>query len=290
MRMHRLKTLSSNVRGALWMLLGAAGFSGLNALIKGLGASFPAIELVFFRSLFGLLVLVPFIVQGGRDVLRVERPAMHLFRAALGMTAMTLCFVALENLPLAGAITLFFTKPLFMIVLAAVFLGERLSWRRSLATACGFGGVVVMMRPWGGAIEAAALVAVGAAFLMATVIVLIKSMTASERPLTMVVYFSAACTLGSLPATLLVWRTPDAAQLGLLALTGLLGSLSQYFIVRAYHSGEATVVAPIDYSQLIFGGLLGYWVFGELPDSWMVAGGLIVVASSWYLVRSRGET
>ena len=267
------------------MLLAAASFSAMNALIKGLGAAFPAIELVFFRSLFGLLVLVPLILHGGRKTLTVERPEMHLFRLALGLGAMALSFQALTTLPLAGAISLFFTKPLFMIVLATLFLGERVPWRRSLATVTGFAGVLVMMRPWEGSIDHAMLSAVASAFLMASVMVLIKTMTASERPLTMVIYFSLGCTLGTLPACLLVGHWPEADQLGLMALTGLLGSGAQYFIVRAYHAADATIVSPVDYIQLIFAGVIGYWIFDELPDRWMVLGALIVVGSSWTVVR-----
>ena len=281
----RFLALSGNVRGAVWMLLAAATFSAMNALIKHLGSDFPAIELVFFRSFFGLLVLVPLILRGGRDVLKVERPEMHLFRVALGLGAMALSFEALTALPLAGAISLFFTKPLFIIVLAALFLGERVRWQRSIATVTGFAGVLVMMRPWQGTVDAAMLIAVASALLMASVMVVIKTMTASERPLTMVIYFSAGCALGTLPASLLVWRWPDGSQLGLMAVTGLLGSVAQYFVVRAYQAGEATAITPVDYIQLIFAGAIGYWLFDELPDRWMLCGALIVVASSWTVVR-----
>ncbi len=281
----RFIALSGNVRGAVWMLLAAATFSAMNALIKHLGTDFPVIELVFFRSFFGLLVLVPLILRGGWGVLKVERPEMHLFRVALGLGAMALSFEALTVLPLAGAISLFFTKPLFIIVLAALFLGEHVRWQRSIATITGFAGVLVMMRPWQGTVEAAMLIAVASALLMAAVMVVIKTMTASERPLTMVIYFSVGCTVGTLPASLLVWRWPDGHHLGLMAVMGLLGSIAQYFVVRAYHAGEATAITPVDYIQLIFAGILGYWLFDELPDRWMLCGALIVVAASWTVVR-----
>jgi drug/metabolite transporter (DMT)-like permease len=282
--------LSGNLRGGVWMLLAAAFFSGLNALVKDLGGVIPPIELVFFRSLFGLLVLVPLLIHGGREVLKVERPEMHLYRIALGLGAMALSFEALARLPLAGSISLFFTKPLFVIVLAAVFLGERPNWRRSLATVTGLAGVLVMMRPWHGGIDAAMVVAVLSALCMAAVMVVIKHMTASERPLTMVAYFSAGCSLGTLPATLLVWRWPDAHQLGLMAAMGFLGSVAQYFVVKAYHAGEATAVSPVDYVQLIFAAAIGYWVFGEVPDLWMALGAAVVVASSWTVVRQGTNT
>lgn len=281
----RFAALSGNLRGGVWMLLAAAFFSGLNALVKDLGGSIPPIELVFFRSLFGLLVLVPLLLHGGRAVLRVERPDMHLYRIALGLGAMSLSFEALARLPLAGSISLFFTKPLFVIVLAALFLGERPNWRRSAATVSGFCGVLVMMRPWQGAIDAAMVVAVLSALCMAAVMVVIKHMTASERPLTMVIYFSAGCALGTLPATLLVWHRPDAHQLGLMAAMGFLGSVAQYFVVKAYHAGDATAVSPVDYVQLIFAAVIGYQWFGELPDLWMILGATVVVASSWTVVR-----
>lgn len=284
---NRLRALPGNVRGALWMLLGATAFCCLNAAVKAIGPSIPAIEVVFFRSLFGLLALLPFALGAGRQVWRVERPAMHLLRAALGMGAMTLCFVSVARLPLAGATTLFFTKPLFTLLLAALFLGERLRWRRGLATLCGFAGVVVMLRPWDIGIDPAALVAITAALLMAAVMIVIKAMTASERPLTMVVYFSAAMSLGALPPSLWVWQTPDARQFALLVLTGLLGSLAQYFITRAYHAGEASVVTPVDYSQVVVAGVIGYAAFAEIPDLWMLAGAVAVVGSSWYVVAER---
>lgn len=277
--------LSGNVQGASWLLLSALSFSVMNALIKQLGDAFHPFELVFFRGLFGLLTMLPFVLRQGRAGVAVTRPWMHVLRAAIGLGSMVCIFTALTRLPLADAVALFFAKPLFMIVLAALFLGERVRWRRSVATAVGFAGVLIMLRPGQGTLEPALLYALAAALLMAVVMVVVKKMTASERPLNTVFWFTLLTTLGALAPALWVWRTPDAGELALLGMMGAVGNLGQYFAVRAYRVGEATAVTPMDYAQLPLSGVLGYLWFAELPDAWTLAGAAVVAGSSLYIVQ-----
>jgi len=193
-------------------------------------------------------------------------------------------FYALANLPLATAVTILFAKPLFMIVLAVLFLGETVRWRRWLATAVGFAGVLLMVRPAGGGEAGPAMVALLAALLTAVVLVLIKKMTATERPAAVLFYFSVSASIGTLGPALAVWTTPPPMEFALLLAMGAFGSLGQYFGIRAFHAGEATAVAPVDYSTLLFSGLIGYVAFAEIPDRETVIGGAIVVTSTLYIV------
>lgn len=275
--------LSPNVRGALWMLAAAATFSGMQALVKALGSNLHFLEIVFFRSLFGLLPMVPFMLRARRAAFAMRRPSMHLLRGMLGVAAMIATFHALTHLPLATAVAIFYAKPLFMIVLAALFLAERAGWRRWLATALGFAGVLLTLRP--GALGLDAFSAVAAALFMSAAMTTIKRMTGTEQTANIVLIFGLIGTLATALPAALVWRTPAPLELGMLAAMGVLGGAAQYMMVRSYALAEATVVTPVDYTALLFAGLIGWLLFAELPDGWTVAGALVIAASTLYIVQ-----
>jgi drug/metabolite transporter (DMT)-like permease len=278
--------LPGNLRGALWLLMATTFFSVMGALVKALGDDFDSPQMVFFRCSFGLLVLLPFVIrQGGPRVYVTRRFGMHLLRSLFGLTAMTCMFFSITRLPFADAVALTFTKPLFMIVLAVLFLGETVRWRRWTATAVGFGGVLIMLRPGAGTFEPASLVALLGACFIAGVMVVIKKMSPTERPVTILAYFGTLSTLASLGPALWVWRAPDAAQLVLLLGIGAAGTLGQFLIIRAYAVAEATAVAPFDYARLLFAGLIGFAVFDEVPDAWTLTGAAVIVASTLYIAR-----
>ncbi|MBF0394040.1 MAG: DMT family transporter [Alphaproteobacteria bacterium] len=274
---------SPNVRGALWMLAAAATFSGMQALVKALGSDLHFLEIVFFRSLFGLLPMVPFMLRERRAAFVMRRPGMHLLRGMLGVAAMVTTFYALTHLPLATAVAIFYAKPLFMIVLAAVFLAERAGWRRWLATAFGFVGVLLTLRP--GALGPDALSAVAAALFMSGAMTTIKRMTGTENTANIVLIFGLIGTLATALPAALIWRTPSPLEWSMLLAMGVLGGAAQYMMVRAYALAEATVVTPVDYTALLFAGLIGWMLFGELPDAWTVAGALVIAASTLYIVQ-----
>ncbi|MBY0430573.1 MAG: DMT family transporter [Rhodospirillales bacterium] len=283
-----LNALPGNVRGAAWLFASTLGFAAMNGLSKSLGAELHSHEISFFRCLFGFLVMVPFVFRGGVSGLRTGRPWLLVLRSVIGIGAMLATFHALTHLPLAVSITLFFTKPLWMIVLAVLFLGERVHWQRWAATLAGFGGVLVMLRPGLGGfpLDAAVLSAIGAAFGMSVVLVIIKTLTLSEKPAAMVFWFSLAAAIGTALPAWWVWKTPSPEQFALLALNGALGSLAQYCVTRAYRAAkEATAITPVDYFQLLFSGLVGAIWFGEVPEGWTLAGAGIVVLSTLYVVR-----
>ena len=163
-----------------------------------------------------------------------------------------------------------------------LFLGEVVRLRRWTATAVGFVGVIVMMRP-GGDIELATWVAAIGAFLVAVVTIMIKKLSTTERPETLLLYYGVVSSLVALGPALLVWRTPTLVELAFLMAIGTLGAAGQYCIIRGYRIGEATALLPFDYTRLIFAGVIGFQWFAEIPDAWTLTGAAIVVGATLYI-------
>ncbi len=280
----RWEELPLAVRAAVLMLTGSLLFSIMGAIVKLLGQRLDSFQLAFFRCLFGFLAILPFVLlERGHHVFRTTHPWGHLLRGAVGVGAMVAGFYATTRLALTNSTALSFTAPLFMILTAILLLGEKVRWRRGLATLAGFFGVLVMVRPGGGSLDQAAIVGLFGAFLVAVSTTLIKRLSATESALTILVYFGLFSSILTAPPAWLVWRPPDAGELALLALIGGLGAIGQFCQVRAFALGELTAVAPIDYSRLVFAGIMGYLLFAELPDRYTIVGALIIVLSTLYI-------
>jgi drug/metabolite transporter (DMT)-like permease len=217
--------------------------------------------------------------------LKTRHPGIHALRAVAGGGAMVCGIAALDKLPLADFTALSFAQPLFAVILAIVLLGETVGWRRWGATLAGFLGVVIMVRPGSGSFEVDALLAVAMALGIAVAVILAKRLPAEESQVTMLFYFSLTTALVFAAPALAVWRTPSLPEaLGLLGF-GLGGLLTQALMIAAYRTGEASVVAPFDYSKLIVSGILGFTLFGETPDRWTLAGAAVIVAATLYIAR-----
>lgn len=277
-------------RATILMASGSLLFSIMGALVKLLGQHLDSFQIAFFRCLFGFLAILPFVLfEKGHPSLRTTHLWGHLLRAAVGVAAIVAGFYATTRLPLTDSTAISFTAPLFMILTAIFVLGEKVRWRRGLATLAGFAGVVIMVRPDRGAIEMAALVALLGALLAALSTTQIKRLSATEPASTIVVYFGLFSTiLTALPA-FLVWRRPSWGELVLLALTGGLGAVGQFFQVRAFALGELSAVAPIDYTRLIFAGVIGYIMFAEIPDQYALLGAAIIVGSTLYIAYREAQ-
>lgn len=281
----RLQALPGNVRGALWVLLSALVFTGTNSLVKVVGATVDSFEIAFFRGLFGTLILLPFVFWAGwLTVLKTDRMNFHLARGITSSLHVMTIFYALVHLPLADVTGISFSRPLWVILLAVLFLGEKIRWQRWLATAIGFAGVLVMVQP-GSTVNPGAVAAVLNALFVAMTVVLIKRLTATEKSLTILFYGSLIPTLVTLPPALVVWKTPT--QFELLLLLGIGGGLSvgHACLIHGLKVGEATAIMPFDYTRIIFAGAAGYFFFAEEPSMVTVLGALLIAASALYIAR-----
>ena len=276
--------LPGNLRGALWILLTAFVMTLQSAIVKDLGEHLHTLVIVFFRCFFALVILLPVFLRRGPAMVRTRRPWMHVARSVVGIASMSCMFFALAYLPLADVTALVFTMPLFMIVFAVLLLGESVRWRRWTATAVGFCGVLVVLQP-GAGFEWASLVALTSACLSALVGVLVKKLSVTDSASTMVFYFAALGLVFSAIPAAFVWQMPSDIDLALLFVIALLGTMGQLFAVYAWEAGEATAVAPFDYTRLIFAAIMGYVLFAEIPELATVGGAVLIVASTLYIAR-----
>ena len=281
----RLQTLPGNVRGALWILLSAIIFTATNSLIKFVGENLDSFQMVFFRGLFGVLFLTPIVWRaGGWKILKSSRMNFHLARGITGSLALMTIFYALTNLPLAEVTGISFSRSLWVIVLAVVFLDERIRWRRWTATVFGFCGVLVMVRP-GTGVSPAAIAAVMNALFVAMSVVLIKRMTVTEKPLTILFWGTLIPTFVTLPPAIVVWQTPTNMDLVLLATIGAGLSIGHTCLIHGLRVGEATAVMPFDYTRLIFAGMAGYVFFAEVPTIYTIIGALMIIGATLYIAH-----
>ncbi|ATC33517.1 EamA/RhaT family transporter [Caulobacter vibrioides] len=280
-------TLSPNLRGALWMLASAVGFTVMTTLIKFLGSDYPAALQTFYRQLAGVLVLLPLIARDWRGAFRTTRPGIVIFRSSAGVLALIMSFYAYQKLPLADANALSFTRTLWLVPLAGLVLREPIGPRRIGAALVGFVGVLIMLRPGAGGVEAwlgwPQLCALGAAFLFALTITGMKVMTRDHSPFVLLVYAAVLGLVFSIPPALFVWRWPTWPDLGLLAAMGVIGTLTQGAYIKGMEAGEAAVMAPIDYTRLVFAVIVGLLLFNEIPRTATVVGAVIVVGSTLFI-------
>ncbi|MEX2453462.1 MAG: DMT family transporter [Rhodospirillaceae bacterium] len=274
----------NNVRGILWMLAAVTMLSVMFVIIKDMTAELPIFVVAIARTFFSLCVLLPWLVRTGLIGLRTTRLAAHFLRSFCGIAAFICVVAALQHLILSDVMVLAFTTPFWSIIISVLVLHEVVRGRRIAATAVGFCGMLMIVKPQGG-IEPAMLLALGSAVLTSAAMITMKRLSSTEPPTRIVFYFMLFGTLILLPPAVYTWETPDTGQFAWLILAGALGAFGQECLARAYDAGEVSIVAPFDFMRLPISALFGYFVFQELPDEWSIAGTLIIIAAAVYLLR-----
>ena len=266
------------------MLLAVAIFSCMDALIKWLSATYPTIEIVFFRSSFAFLPLLPALLQGGRAALRTRRPLAQAGRAAIGVVSMFGFFYCFRLMPLADVFGIAFSAPIFVTALSVPMLGEKVGIRRWSAVVVGFVGVLVMLRPDTGMFASASWIALLATLLYALGQIFVRDLTKTETTTCIVFYVTLTTTLASASALPFLWVTPSWRDAPLLAAVGILGGVAQLAFTRAFRLAPAAVISPFDYTGLLYAGALGYYVWGDVPTATFLIGAAIVMASGLYIL------
>ena len=285
----RWRRLSGNSRGALWMLASGVVFSVMALAIKLLGQRLDNLQIGFFRVVVGFAAVLPFVARAGLAHVRTRHLHVHAIRAVFGLLAMYCSYYAIAHMPLADYTALSFTKPLFATFLAVVILHEVVRWRRWTATAIGFLGVIVMVRPGATAFQPAALAALVEAFSIAFLVTLVKRLPAQETTTGMLFHFGLFASVLSLGPAIYAWQWPTAFEWLLLIGVGVLGAMAQSFWIRSFRAGDASVVAPFDYLRLLFAGFIGFAVFSELPTLWTLIGAGVIVTSTLYIAHREAQ-
>ncbi len=282
--------------GALLGIICIASAIGLlstsDAVIKGLRIHLPTMEIICIRSVFALIpVLVILHVQRGWTSLKTRRPVVQIVRGGLVVLSYALFLESLAVLPLALTVALVFSTPLIVAALSPIVLRERVSLARWVGVSVGFVGVLVIVQPGSDAFRPEALIAIGAALAYAASSLLARRLGATDPPATTAFYTGIMFLFGSLPFVIAIpsaWVTPDMGQIGLLVITGLIAGTAHFLIIAAYRYSQASIVAPFEYTGLIWAAFYGYVLWDETP-AWETAAGiaLIMAGGLWLIFGER---
>jgi drug/metabolite transporter (DMT)-like permease len=279
-----------------WMSLAVLLLSIMDAMVKWLeGAGYSVAQLVFFRAFFALpLIGIAILRGGGIRLLRTRRPLGHIARALLGTTTVACFFYAFGHMALADAVAIGFAAPLFSTILSVLVLREAVGLHRWSAVVFGFLGVLIMLRPGAGTLQPAALVALAGTVTYSGTTIVIRQLGRTEPALATVFYFMATSMAVGALFLPLNWHAPDLLGWAMLAGLGTIGAAGQFAITQALRIGPIAVVAPFDYTALLWATLFGFVIWHDVPDAPMLLGAAIVIGSGLYILyretrRSRSK-
>ena len=270
-------------RGIALILASTVFLGTSDVTAKYLSATLPSIEIAWIRFLVFALIMVPAMVPGSPFfALHSQRPGLQLMRG-VALLASSLFFISgLRFLPIAEASATGFVSPLFVTALSIAFLGERVGARRWIATAVGLVGVLIILRPGSSAFHPAVFFPIVSALAWAGTLIMTRMMSGREHALTTMTY-SSIVGVGALCALVpFVWVTPSWHDILFGILIGVASTAGQWIVVLAFRYADASVLAPFSYTQLLWVSILGFVVFGELPDVWTVTGAAFIVGSGLY--------
>lgn len=298
----RRRAQAARRRAILCVLGAAATFAIAAAAVKALQGSVPVMQVIFFRNLLAIPVLLVLALAGARRsgarltaLLATRQPGAHVQRIVYGLMGMFGSFYGYMHLPIATVTALGFTMPFFLAALSVPLLGEKLDRGRLLAMFAGFGGVLVMLRPWEGVGETglpllpAAVVLLGSVGWAMAMITIRRMGESGESGTTIVLWFTFGAALVGLVAALPGWTWPAPWQWALLLTVGVVSAFAQLLMTAAYRGGETTLIAPFEYSGIIWTTALGALFWSEWPDRWSLLGFLVLVAAGlgmwWHNMR-----
>lgn len=288
-----MSTQNNTLRGLGFAFLGFAVFASHDALIKVLGGTYSVMQIIFFSTLFSFVPMaVTILTDRATDNFMPRHPWLVLLRSGLMVAGMSCAFYAFSVLPLAEVYSLLFSFPLIVTVLSIPVLGEVVRAQRWAAVGVGLIGVLIVLRPGTTDITLGHLAALMAAFCSAFASVLVRKIGNEERSAVLILYpMLLAIAVMSL-AQPAVYQPPSLLHLAMMALVGVFSVVAQHLIIMAYRAAPAGVVAPSQYSQIIWATIFGMVFFGEQPDTWVAVGASIIIASGVYVVwrESRANT
>jgi drug/metabolite transporter (DMT)-like permease len=271
-------------------------FTGMAAMVKYLSDTIETGQIVFYRSFVGLVPLLVWMLARGEfpTALRTTRHGGHLWRAAIGTAAMATYFLALARLPLPDVTAIIYASPLITLMLATVLLGEKVGIHRWSAVAVGLAGVLLVLWPHlgadggpssGDAAATGAVLALITAACMALVMIQLRKLTRTETTAAVVFYFSVYASLLALFTLPFGWTVPTRGEFVLLVAMGLAGGVGQILLTQSYRYAPAAVVAPFEYTTMLWALLLGFVVFGDVPTAIMLSGAAVVIAAGLYVIH-----
>jgi len=269
----------------MFMAASTALFGSMAVCIRLASSELHPFEIAFFRNLFGFVFTLPLLYRHGFDILRTDKLPLYFLRCTIGIFGMLAGFWAIVHLPLAQAIALSYSTPIFVTIGAVLVLGEIVRARRWTAVILGFIGVLVLMHPGTDSFSLASLIAVFAAVMSAAVAISIKFLSRTERADAIVIYTTMIWIPMSLVPALFFWTLPTGLTWLWVILSGLLGTTAHMCWTRALTLADASLLTPISFLQVLVVGVFAYFLFDEAVDRWTVVGAAIIFGSNVYIAH-----
>jgi drug/metabolite transporter (DMT)-like permease len=277
----------ATLRGMAWMVAAGFLFCLLNTILRVLSRELDPFQTQFLRYLFGLIVLIPFMVRTGLAAWRPHDLPGQAWRGVLHTAGLLLWFWALPHVPMADMTAIGFTGPIFIMAGAVLFLGEAMVPARWISAGIGFLGVLIIVAPQftGGGDAFWSLVMLSSAPLFAASFLITKALTRRDRPEVIVAWQAITVAAFSLPFALPGWSWPTTEQWGWFLLTGLLGSAGHWCLTEAFRVADMSATQPIRFVDMIWASTLGWLVFAEIPASTTFAGAAVIFAATTWIAR-----
>lgn len=278
-------------RGIAMQVIAVAMFASMGMVIKLLDGRYPTSQIILFRCAPALIPLILYLpLQGGWTALKTRRPMWHAVRSVAGILSMYVGFYALGRMAFADYVAISFTAPLFGTLLSIPFLGERVGIWRLGAVGLGFAGALLTAGPIGslfgvGEFDPMVLFAVGSAFGYGIAMIAMRKLGSTDKSSATVFYFTVAGALSSLFLLPAQWVTPTPQDLALLMTIGLVGGVAQIFMTEAFRLAPPSVIAPFDYTAMLWALAFGFFVFGTFPGPQVLAGASLICASGLFIIH-----
>jgi drug/metabolite transporter (DMT)-like permease len=273
------------LRGIVCVLVATFLLTVMNAMVRHVSEGLHVFEIVFFRNLFGLIVILPWFVRYGFAILRTRRHDLHLLRGVLQSGSMLTFFYALTVTPLTDVTALFFVTPIFGAIFAVIFLKEQVGARRWAAILFGFAGTSVVLKPGSGPIDLGAWLTIASALLWALTAMVIKVVGREDSSVTITAYMTLLLIPFTLVPALFVWTWPTAGQFAWLVAIGVIATVGHLLMAQAFKDADTHVVLPLDFFRLVWMTGIAYVWFAEVPSPYTWVGGVMIGISATYITH-----
>ena len=283
----RAAAIPPPLAGFLLIVLASAFFAAMHNAVRfvTVAEGLHPFEAVFFRNLFGVFVFLPWLVKHGLGGFRTKHIGLHLARAGINSVSMLSWFTALTLMPVADATSLSLMGPVFVALLAMMFLGERVGPRRWLGIGLAVAGGLIIIRPGFAEIGTGTWLILFSAVAVSSSKLMAKVLSGTESVATIVALLTFLMVPITLVPALFVWQTPTLEQLVFLALIGVLGTIGHLLFVQAYKLADISLVEPAIFTRMVWAALIGFVLFSEFPDLWTWVGGAVIVVGTTYIAR-----
>ena len=284
-----LKEQSNNFKAITAMLLAVFCVTIMSVQAKLIGIEYNAVQITFARAIVVLILLMPFIYKlGGLNFLKTKKPFLHFFRGLAGLIGNVMFFLAFQRLPVADVTVISQAVPIFSCILAIIFLGETIGWRRWTAITIGFLGVIIAINPSVN-IAVASLYALGGTLMWSITIIFLRLLGSTEHPVKTVFYFMLVSVLITSIFQPFLWKEPSFEVILLFIGIGIAAFLTQLLMTYALQKAPASIVSPFNYTGIVWAIIFDYIIWNAHPMFATIFGGIIITISGIYIFKREAK-